>query len=143
MTFYFFFYFITVLGHNNWTFYLQIGLISLICLGFLIILILYVNKRKRSKTSSSSSSNRNDLQSKYYDDPGKTTIQLEPDLTQSVLSANYDYPHHEYSHSTNESSYKGSSRGGGGGGKRFPSIPSIVANPIAEHYYDMPQLPKT
>lgn len=82
------------------------------------------------------------MQSEFYHDPDKkTTIQFQPDLTQSNITVNYDYPplgSHHLGHlsgtiNSNISSNQNIEQ----------SIPLQIPRSISEHHYDVPHLANT
>ena len=77
------------------------------------------------------------MQPEYFHDPDKKTMQFQPDLTQSNLPSNYDYPplnSHHHGH------MPGTGTGTGGIGNVGQNIPLQIPRSISEHHYDVPHL---
>lgn len=82
-----------------------------------------------------------EMQPEFFHDPDKkATIQFQPDLTQSNITMNYDYPplgshHHGHLNGTLNSNVSNANI--------EQSIPLQIPRSISEHHYDVPHLSNT
>lgn len=83
-----------------------------------------------------------EMQPEFFHDPDKkATIQFQPDLTQSNITMNYDYPplgshHHGHLNGTLNSNVSNNAN-------IEQSIPLQIPRSISEHHYDVPHLSNT